>query len=120
MKGLRGNVIKIKIFPGLRKSGRQEEAKWPVRGPPGPVRAAGKFRDLQDWPFGGFREHLISKSLTENTFGQQLAGSWVNLPKKLLWRIQGSTAFTHCGGLGFHMPGLRAVAPFSAPSRSRC
>lgn len=118
MKGLRGNVIKIKIFLGLSR--HQEEAKWPVRGPPGPVRAAGKFRDLQDWPFGGFREHLISKSLTENTFGHQLAGCWVNLPKKLLWRIQGSTALTHCGGLGFHMPGLRAVAPFSAPSRSGC
>ena len=36
----------MKIFPGLRKSGGQEETRWPVRGPLGPIRVAGKFRDL--------------------------------------------------------------------------
>lgn len=40
-----------------------------------PVRAAGKFTDLQDLPFGGLREHLISRFSTENKFGHQLAGS---------------------------------------------
>lgn len=87
-------------------------------GPLGPIRATRKFRDLQDWPFGGFRDHLISRFSTENKFGHHLSGLGVNLPKKQLWRIQGSgglgvqasSALTHHGGPGFHTPGLRAVA----------
>ena len=73
MKGLGGNDIKMKIFPGLRKSGGQE-TRWPVRGPLGPIRVAGKFRDLRDWPFGGFREHLISLSWMENPLGTSWLG----------------------------------------------